>query len=80
MADRILAVCVREYGLKGDLEYMHDLWRNSWIHAPLFDDVKPFFAVCPYPVYVVTNDDLCYIRASLQEKELVPQIFAGSFS
>ena len=36
MVDRILDTCVKNYGLKGDLVLMHDLWRNSWIHAPLF--------------------------------------------
>ena len=46
MVDRILDICVKEYGLSGDLAHMHDLWRNSWIHAPLFDDVKPFFEFC----------------------------------
>ena len=72
MVDRILAVCVKEYGLEGDLAYMHELWRNSWIHAPLYEDVKPFLASCPLPVYVITNDDLCYIRESFQEKDIVP--------
>ena len=72
MADRILDTCVKNYGLSGDLAYMHDLWRNSWIHAPLYEDVKPFFASCPLPVFVVTNDDLCYIQESLREKELEP--------
>ena len=72
MVDRILDICVKNYGLKGDLVLMHDLWRNSWIHAPLFEDVKPFFETCPLPIYVVTNDDLCYIEESLQEKQLHP--------
>ena len=72
MVDRILDICVKEYALQGDLPYMHDLWRHSWIHAPLFDDVKPFFEACLLPVYVVTNDDLCYIRQSLEEKQLTP--------
>lgn len=72
MVDRILEVCVRDCGLKGDLAHMHELWRNSWIHAPLFEDVRPFFAACPAPIYVVTNDDLCYIQESLREKGLAP--------
>lgn len=72
MVDMILDECVRSYGLKGDQEYMHDVWRNSWIHAPLFSDVRPFFERSTLPVYVVTNDDLQYIRESLEEKELKP--------
>ena len=69
-ADRILNWCVEEHGLKGDLNHMHDIWRNVWIHAPLFDDVKPFVEQIGCPVYVVTNDDLCYVEQSLEEKEL----------
>ena len=72
MVDRILDICVKDHGLTGDLKYMHDLWRNSWIHAPLFEDVKPFFDACPLPIYIITNDDLCYIEESLQEKQLQP--------
>ena len=68
MADRILAYCVEHYGLSGDLDHMHAIWRKSWIHAPLFDDVLPFLAACPLPVYAVTNDDLCYIEQSFDEK------------
>jgi len=72
MVDIILDRCVKEYGLKGDLEHMHELWRNSWIHAPLFDDVKPFFERMTCPIYILTNDDLCYIEESLKEKGIKP--------
>ena len=72
MVDRILDICVKDHGLTGDLTYMHDLWRNSWIHAPLFEDVKPFFDACSLPIYIITNDDLCYIEESLHEKQLQP--------
>lgn len=72
MADRILDHCVKHYGLSGDLDHMHEIWRNSWIHAPLFDDVKPFLDACPLPVFVVTNDDLCYIQQSFAEKGIRP--------
>lgn len=78
MVDRILAACVKDYGLKGDLTYMHELWRNSWIHAPLYEDVEPFFRECPLAIYVVTNDDLIYIEASLAEKGLKPAGIAAA--
>ena len=69
-ADRILSFCAENYGLTGDLNYMHETWRKIWIHAPLFDDVKPFIRQIGCPVYVVTNDDLCYVEQSFREKEL----------
>ena len=78
MVERILAACVKDYGLKGDLAYMHEIWRKSWIHAPLFDDVEPFFEKCPLLIYVVTNDDLCYIEESLAEKGLKPAGIAAA--
>ena len=78
MVDRILTECEKNHGLDGDLAHMHELWRNSWIHAPLFDDVKPFFEKCPLPIYVVTNDDLVYIEESLAEKGLRPAGIAAA--
>ena len=68
----LLAWCTAHCGLKGDLDYMHDTWRKIWVHAPLYEDVKPFFERTQVPVYVVTNDDLIYIQESLQEKGLCP--------
>ena len=42
------------------------------MHAPLFDDVKPFFEKCSKPVYVLSNDDLFYLEESMKEKGLNP--------
>ena len=70
MVNRILNICVQEYQLQYDLEELHEIWRNSWIYAPLFEDVRPFVERCSLPVYVVTNDDLCYVQQSLEEKKL----------
>ncbi|MDO4538702.1 MAG: HAD family hydrolase [Coriobacteriales bacterium] len=70
MADDILAYCVEHYGLRADLDKMHETWRKAWIYAPLYDDVKPFVERCSRPVYVVTNDDLRYIELSLADKSL----------
>lgn len=70
--DRILEYCVNEYGLNGDLEHMHRIWRNVWVHAPLFDDVKPFFERSKLPIYVLSNDDLCYLEESMKIKGLKP--------
>jgi len=69
---KILDYCVQDYGLKGDLDYMHETWRKIWVHAPLFDDVKPFFDRCTKPVYVLSNDDHVYLEESMKEKGLNP--------
>lgn len=70
--DVILKYCTENCGLTGDLEYMHETWRKIWVHAPLFDDVKPFFEKCSKPVYVLSNDDLFYLEESMKEKGLNP--------
>ena len=72
LVDRILAYCVEHYGLSADLELMHGLWRNSWIHAPLYPDAEAFFRTCSLPIYVVSNDNLAYLQESMREKGLSP--------
>ena len=70
--DRILAACVEQCGLRGDLAYMHEIWSKIWVHAPLFDDVKTFFERCKVPIYVLSNDDSCYLEESFRLKGLRP--------
>ena len=70
--DRILAHCAENYGLQGDFSYMHDVWRKIWVHAPLYDDVKPFFERAKLPIYILSNDDLCYLEESMRLKGLQP--------
>ena len=70
--DRILSFCCDNYGLKGDLQYMHETWRKIWVYAPLFDDVKPFFERVKEPIYIISNDDMRYLEESMRIKELHP--------
>ncbi|SDA21875.1 putative hydrolase of the HAD superfamily [Ruminococcus sp. YE71] len=70
--DKILKYCTENCGLKGDLDLMHEIWRRIWVHAPLFDDVKPFFERAALPVYVISNDDLCYLEESFRLKGIRP--------
>lgn len=71
-AKQILAYCQEHYGLNGDLAYMLEVWRNIWIKAPLYDDVKPFFEKSGLPIYVLSNDDLSYLQESMRLKDLHP--------
>ncbi len=70
--DKILAHCAEHYGLRGDFAYMHEVWRKVWVYAPLYDDVKPFFERVKLPIYILSNDDLCYLEESMQLKGLHP--------
>lgn len=68
----ILEYCKENYGLKGDFDYIHETWQKVWIYAPLYKDVKPFFERCKLPIYVLSNDDLCYLEESMKIKGLKP--------
>lgn len=70
--DKILEYCRENCGLQGDFKYMHEVWSKIWVHAPLYEDVKPFFERAKLPIYVLTNDDLCYVEESMRLKELKP--------
>ena len=70
--DRIPSYCVEWCGLNGDLAHMHEIWSKIWVHAPLYDDVKPFFERSTLPIYVLSNDDLCYLEESMKLKDLHP--------
>ena len=70
--DMILDYCVKNHNLNGDLKYIHDIWRKVWVYAPLFDDVLPFFERSTLPIYIISNDDLCYLEESMKIKGLNP--------
>lgn len=50
--DRILAFCCENYGLQGDLQYMHETWQKIWVYAPLFEDVEPAKNLGITPIYL----------------------------
>lgn len=70
--DFILEYCAWEHGLLGDFSYIHEVWHKVWTYAPLYDDVKPFFERTKLPVYVLSNDDLCFLEESMRVKDLHP--------
>ena len=72
MVDRILDYCVKNYNLTADLNECHDIWRKAWVYAPAFDDVKAFFDKYADKIYIVTNDDYCYVEESCKLKGLKP--------
>ena len=69
---RILSFCAENCGFTGDMDYMLEVWRKVWVCAPLFDDVKPFFNKCNLPIYVLSNDDTCFLEESMRIKDLSP--------
>ncbi|MCX4312808.1 MAG: HAD family hydrolase [Clostridia bacterium] len=72
MTDIALERMTQEVGLKADLNKMHELCREYWSKAPLFDDVKPFFEACPYPIYIITNNGVQYVDIAMKDNGLNP--------
>jgi len=72
IVEDIIKFSRRMHGLNCDFEALRETWRLSWIYAPLFEDVEPFFRSCPVPIYVITNDGLPYIQRSMEDKGLHP--------
>ena len=69
---RILEYCKENYGLQGDFEYIHETWQKVWVYAPLYEDVEPFFERSKLPIYVLSNDDTCFLEESMKIKDLHP--------
>lgn len=72
IVDHVLAKLVDNFHLEDDLGELHGLFREFWVHAPLFPDVKGFYERCGLPIYVITNNGVQYVERSMQEKGLAP--------
>ena len=62
-----------QIGLQGDSHQYCDLLVQHWIHTPAYDDTYDFFAQCPLPIYIITNNDICYVEESMKNLELEPK-------
>ena len=70
IVDCLLQKLHQEVGLQDDFSELHRLIQRFWIYAPLFDDVKDFFAQCPLPIYIITNNGVCYVEECLKYNHL----------
>lgn len=62
-----------QIGLQGDSHQYCDLLVQHWIHTPAYDDSYDFFEQCPLPIYIITNNDICYVEESMKNLELEPK-------
>ena len=72
IVDEILAVCTEQIHLRENLDELHGLVHRFWMYSPAFPDAKEFFARCPLPVYVITNNSRVYVEEGLRDKGLRP--------
>lgn len=62
-----------EIQLEGDSHEYCDLLTQHWMHTPAYDDTYDFFAQCPLPIYIITNNDTYYVEESMKNLELKPK-------
>ncbi len=72
IVDQILETCREKIHLQDNLEELHRLCQRFWVHAPAFEDVQEFFAKCPLPIYVISNNGIAYVEEGMKEKGLKP--------
>lgn len=72
IVDRILDEMAKRIGLRDNARELHALIRGFWVNAPLFADAGEFFARCPLPVYLLSNNGAEYIRRAMRNKNLHP--------
>lgn len=46
--------------------------QKIWSKSPIFDDVADFFARCPLPIYIVTNNGMEYVQVAMKDNHLNP--------
>lgn len=66
IADRLILDMERQLGLTEDPAVLRDLIHSHWVSAPVFPDARVFFAQCPVPVYIITNNGLSYMEQALR--------------
>lgn len=59
--------------LQGDSREYVDMLTKHWENTPAYDDSYDFFEQCPLPIYIVTNNDTCYVEESMKNLQLKPK-------
>ena len=70
IVDRLLELFAKEAELVDDFSELHKLFQRFWMYAPLFEDVTEFFEKCPLPIYVITNNGVCYVKECMKHHGL----------
>lgn len=56
--------------MKDDPGQLLKLMQSSWVNGPVFPDVPAFFALCPLPIYVISNNGEDYVARALEKNHL----------
>lgn len=72
-----LSKTIQHFHSSADARRLSDLMFEHWVKPPVFEESKRFFALCPVPVYIVSNIDRDDILKAISYHGLTP---AGLFT
>ena len=68
--DKTLEIFSEKYHLQDNFDDLKNLINRAWTYAPVFDDTKYFYDNCPYPLYVITNNGMEYVKKAMEINDL----------
>lgn len=72
-----LSKTIQHFHSSADARRLSDLMFEHWVKPPVFEESERFFALCPVPVYIVSNIDRDDILKAISYHGLTP---AGVFT
>lgn len=72
-----LSKTIQHFHSSADARQLSDLMFEHWVKPPVFEESERFFALCPVPVYIVSNIDRDDILKAISYHGLTP---AGVFT
>lgn len=70
IVEKILTDMEAQIHLRDDHAALHALVQGFWVNAPVFPDTPRFFAECPLPIYIITNNGQTYMEQALKKSGL----------
>lgn len=61
-----------EIAMTEDIPSLMKLMRSFWSDGTFFPDVAPFFALCPLPIYLISNNGEGYVSRAMAKHGLKP--------
>ena len=75
-ADEVVTCTFQSLGeeitMTEDIPSLMKLMRSFWADGTFFPDVAPFFALCPLPIYIISNNGEDYVRKAMAKHGLTP--------
>lgn len=69
---RSLEKTIRHFNSSADAKALSERMFEHWTKPPAFEETKRFFALCPVPVYIVSNIDRDDVLQAIKYHDLTP--------